>query len=191
MILFMSIPKVASRSLIELFASYKIITIPQHVNKFPECIYADSVDKTKIKFSFAFVRNPYDRIVSCWTHSLRQKWFKGSLKDFIKLLTGDKIKKDRSSIYHHSRPQFQYTHCKNDQIIDFIGKQENQDLKTICEKIFEIKNIKIDYKKLRKINASNYLRPNNASYKDLLDNEDKEKIDKMYGRSLELYDYSF
>ena len=102
-------------------------------------------------FKFAFVRNPYDRVVSAW------KMFAGGmeqtawqhpqdaagidLQEFMKIVTDESIPFDgiRDStprkIRHHCIAQMHPFNCLHD--ADFVGRFENlqADFKTVCQTV--------------------------------------------------------
>lgn len=102
-------------------------------------------------FKFAFVRNPYDRIVSAW------KMFAGGmensvwkhpsdeagidLKSFLQIAMDESIPFDgnrtttKRKIRHHAIPQSHPFNCL--QYADFVGRFENlkTDFKTVCERL--------------------------------------------------------
>ena len=109
-------------------------------------------------FSFCFVRNPYDRLISAWKMLTRdwQKLPQLSLIDFLSIVTNESIrfghgrtfKNYNISVRHHTLPQTHKYNCLH--LSKFVGRYENleQDFKLICEKIGRV------YKPLPVINKS-------------------------------------
>ena len=146
----------------------------------------DNVEKVEEydsnKFKFAFVRNPFDRLASCYRHVIQ----KGSLQniqdnpnfyremsfnDFVDAI----LKIQVSDMDIHFRPQYTFI----PETPDFLGKFENieEDFKIICEKIgiqcellHQNKTDKIDFKKY-------YIKPI------------AEKVLKIYKKDFELFNY--
>jgi hypothetical protein len=96
-------------------------------------------------FSFCFVRNPYDRLISAWKMLTRdwQKLPQLSLKDFLSIVTdlsigyryGRTFRDYKVSVRHHTLPQTDKYNCFH--LSKFVGRYENiqDDFKLVCEKI--------------------------------------------------------
>lgn len=94
-----------------------------------------STEEYKEYFKFAFVRNPWDKMVSEYFY--RKRWDnivkKMKFKDFITFFL--KFENDSGS---HFRNQYEFISNKNDEImVDYIGKYENlqNEINYICELI--------------------------------------------------------
>lgn len=161
--------------------------------------------KTGSEYSFSIVRNPYDRLVSCYTEKildpfhrkrdniskeheyynrliLEEGFFpKESFKSFVKKVC--KIS-DRRSDKH-----FRSQHCflldkKGRWIPDFLGKFENleEDFKKICKKMGVSKPPSLPHKrKSKRIDG----------YRDYYDEETKRLVERRYKKDLELFGYKF
>jgi hypothetical protein len=149
-------------------------------------------------FTFTFVRNPWDRVVSIFEHQINNCGL-----DFI---TGDdKITKFRTFIslvkwlweqdllkYEldgHLRPQTFYTHNNGKQIVDFYGRYENmsEDLKNLskmCE--FNFENVNIP-----SINKSNERYSEYKNYYSIGNGVMKSIVNELYREEIELYGYQF
>lgn len=149
-------------------------------------------------FTFTFVRNPWDRVVSIFEHQINNCGL-----DFI---TGDdKITKFRTFIslvkwlweqdllkYEldgHLRPQTFYTHNNGKQIVDFYGRYENmsEDLKNLskmCE--FNFENVNIP-----SINKSNERFSEYKNYYSIGNGVMKSIVNELYREEIELYGYEF
>jgi len=120
-------------------------------------------------YQFAFVRNPYARMVSGWKYT-----FPGiPLKYFIK---GLKTCQDGHIIWHCRISQD--THIGND--IDFIGKVESFD-KDI-KKVF--KKLGLKYKKIPKGNVTKHL-----DYRAYYSNETRKLVYNMFEKDFERFGY--
>ncbi len=98
-------------------------------------------------FSFAFVRNPYDRLVSAWkmftvgTENLKDDFPQLTLREFLDIVTDESIifderrKSYEERIRHHSIPQTHPFNCLRQ--AKFIGRTEtiDEDFRKICSKI--------------------------------------------------------
>ena len=97
-------------------------------------------DRWNRKFKFAFVRNPWDRIVSMFYFAVRMKaipFVALSFPEWLKLAFVDK----HPLYFNHPvpfRPQLDWITDSNDNVIvDFIGRFEDldRDFATVCERI--------------------------------------------------------
>lgn len=142
-------------------------------------------------FCFSFVRNPYERLVSCYFQKIIEQeanksqlrsslrwelnYQKPNFNTFIKKITSDKnINEDPHwAPYHNSIPL---------DGLDFIGKTENlqQDYDFICDKIGIIRN------KLPLLNPSNH-----KHYAEYYDEETKAIVAEEYSRDIEHFGYEF
>lgn len=132
-------------------------------------------------FKFAFVRNPWGRLVSEFSYRMqkRQDIIKSyglnnqsSFEDYICAI------RDRNKIIQ----QKDYvTDIEGNIIVDFIGRLENieDDFKKIC-KIIGVSC------KLEKTNKSVH-----KDYKQYYDSMSKKLVEKLYKEDIELFNYSF
>lgn len=119
------VPKVASTSLLMTFR--KIDNIEK----------IDYEDVNKSDFKFAFVRNPFDRLTSCFRHIIQKGSFKEdnrlsknmSFESFVDVISKTKIQ----NMDIHFRPQYTFI----PETPDYIGKFEdlNHDFAVVCQKI--------------------------------------------------------
>jgi hypothetical protein len=133
-----------------------------------------SIWKEKIKF--AFVRNPYDRIVSYFYYY--KLWKKMSFKSFIKtyILEGKKL-----SVSYWCDQHYWLANKKGRIIIDHIGKFEslNKDLKKICN-IIDIPVPTLPWLKKSK---------DRNPYKTYYDKKTAKMVRDRCIRDFELFDY--
>lgn len=135
-------------------------------------------------FSFAFVRNPWDRVVSeaAWDNgrSLREKT----------PLTKEKFEKYVARLQHmpldrnpHTRPQYRYVCDASGQqiIVDFVGRFETlaQDWATLCAKL--------DVNLTLPTRMKSYHR----DYRQYYTPETKRIVAKLYAKDIALFKYKF
>lgn len=148
-------------------------------------------------FSFTFVRNPYDRVVSAYKYFRKLKpghrWYKRNsiisdaanqmqfgefinhIPDFMKLM-----KREEGSF--ESGIHFQPFYYFIDQPIDFIGRFENiqEDYAAI------LSHLKLPAKPLRKTNSTN-----NLNYRQLYIEETRKIVYNTYKEDISKYNYEF
>mgnify|MGYP003967123939 CR=1 FL=1 len=148
-------------------------------------------------FSFTFVRNPYDRIVSGYKYfrilKPGHRWYKRNsiisdvanqmefsefvnhIPDFMKL-----IKREEGSF--ESGIHFQPFHYFIDQPIDFVGRFEN-----IQENYLKIlSHLKLTPNPLLKTNSTD-----NQNYRELYTKETRNIVYNIYKEDIEKYNYEF
>ncbi len=172
---YIPINKVATQSLLELFEKYQ--------------------DTKKPDFVFAFVRNPFDRLVSTYENQVRnpsnfskQFFRKGMHKSFWKFglrpeMTFkefvQRIHKipDKNCNWHFKS---QYTFIPEN--IDFLGYFENleKDFNEVCRILGEKKELPHKNKSLKRKN-----------YRDYYDEETKKLVEERYKTDLKRFGYKF
>ncbi|MEX0921056.1 MAG: sulfotransferase family protein [Candidatus Pacearchaeota archaeon] len=143
----------------------------------------------KSYFKFAFVRNPYDRIVSCYEDKVKRKFWKefrelgikqeDSFKDFVKKIS--KIPEEKAD-RHFVSQSYLLTNKKGNLIPDFIGRFENLegDYKKVCQKL-GIKNPP----KLPQKNKGK----RDKDYRKYYDKETQKLVEERYKKDFELFGY--
>ena len=124
-------------------------------------------------FKFAFVRNPFDKIVSQYHFNRRGFGFEdATFKEYVKAwYNGKKIS---------NFPQFNLFYL--DEKLDFIGRFENiqKDFDIICDKIGILKQ------KLPHINKSQH-----KHYTEYYDDETREIVAEKFAKDIEYFGYKF
>lgn len=147
-------------------------------------------EQRKNFFVFTFIRNPWDRAISAWTHALKNNFFKGTLKDYFL-----NVKSLKLESAWFTGPQSNFIFDENNSLnsFDFIGHVEtmNEDWKFVHTKILESTGVSLNQVPER-INVSFHLRPK-KTYKEILD-EDKESkaiIEELYKEDIEKLGYTY
>ncbi len=141
-------------------------------------------------YSFAFVRNPFDKLISEYFYLTRQKnAHKGfinisSFKNFINELHEKFHSMDTLPQYqiNHYTPQYKFILDNNDKImVNYVGRFENftSDIKNIMKTL----NINVP---IIKLNTTNH-----KHYKHYYDKESIKMVEEMYHKDLEIFNYEF
>ena len=130
-------------------------------------------------FKFAFVRNPWDRVVSWYNFSMYLSNVKNVETD--RNITG----KDFLSFIHEFENIWankQQNQCNFTECCDFIGRFENlqDDFNTICDKI------KIPQQQLPHFNKTKH-----KSYTEYYDDETKSIVAEIFSKDIEYFGYKF
>jgi chondroitin 4-sulfotransferase 11 len=171
--LYMKIAKVAGTSILRNVLEKEINdVIHKKDHKMEFDIWYENITKERLDryFSFTFVRNPWDKIVSLYHH------FK--VKESFKQFVLDGKSKYKRSMIAHSLPQYHYIEFTP---LDFVGRYENleEDWKFVANKIGVCN-------KLPHINKSNH-----KHYTEYYDDETIEVIRNEYKKDIELLGYDY
>jgi chondroitin 4-sulfotransferase 11 len=144
-------------------------------------------------FKFAFVRNPWDRLVSGYTYlkaggisQLNPN--KNADNQLCKKINtyfptiGEFIRHSKWWNWKHFQSQYSYISIDGTPVMDFIGKVENlqQDFNTICDKIG------IPQQQLSHTNKSKH-----KHYTEYYDDETREIVAEKYAKDIEYFGYRF
>ena len=150
-------------------------------------------------YSFGFVRNPYERVVSSyylhsndqlinyWASENPSTWHRPeNFKDYLRFLLTQDLNPD--AIFSSEQTllagaQYPFLIDEERKIrADFIGKVENlqDDLSFVCEKI-GVPNMKVPH-----VNKTNH-----KHYTEYYDKEAVDIVSTLYQRDIEIFDYKF
>lgn len=201
----LSIPKAASRSLIT--ALYR-----KPEGNFETIEYHMSTDRLFIQypeindyFKFAFVRNPWSRIVSTYKNKIfnddenvkkhiinkHKGLYTGMpFEKFIKFLLS-KAGQDRYSDRHWIS-QYKLLEKNNKIYLDYLGKMENieDDLRNICNNI-GIPELKIGNLNTRFGWDSSKIKGKEYYYRNFYNEKTKKMVEKRYEKDINLFKYEY
>lgn len=183
--IFFHIPKAAGTSVCMSLFGYQVghLTFDKLYNSNPR--------KTLAYYKFAFVRNPWARLVSAYCflkdggmNQTDKAWMEKNLvdyKDFNEFVTGW-VNEENINSYVHFIPQYKFISDKNGIIrADFVGKTEN------FQKDVEVVLSAIGFK----AEFTNENKSKHNIYTDYYDEQTKEIVAKVYEKDIELFGYSF
>lgn len=182
---FFHIPKTAGLAVAEaLFGNWGAVHIRPH-----EAEILVGPRRFESYYKFAFVRNPYDRLVSAYRY-LRQGGSRRHISPWIAehispyptfeafVCSGlDHVLED---IYF--RPQHTWIYHNGDSVLDFLGRYEELEhgFAAVCRTL----GVK---KELERVNPSD----RRTDYAEYYDEEVRAKVEDVYGKDLELFGYRF
>lgn len=151
-------------------------------------------------FTFGFVRNPWQRLVSEYLHKKIDSTM--SLKEFV--MQGLPEPSEFSDAYRHIIPQYDFLFDANGkQIVDYIGRFENltESFEHICTQL-GIQEASLPHKNssysprrtlLRKLRHlfSGQKKRVNKHYRDYFDDELLEIVNRMYAKDIQHFGYTF
>ncbi len=203
--IFFYIPKVASTTIKKALAKTlfdKIVDARVHTFWFDEVIDVKNGDYPDY-FKFTFVRNPWDRIVSCYSDKIlhedvtnykykngvfrryirkyKNLFYRGMpFEEFVKVIS--RIPDNRAD--RHFRSQRSFITDKNDNIlVDFIGRFEKlpKDLAFLSKKA-DLKDIPFFHENKSK---------REKDYRMMYTEETRRLVAERYKNDIELFDYRF
>lgn len=146
-------------------------------------------------FKIGFVRNPWDRLVSCY-HFFRQgnnhEWPKEDVREIKKMQEFNEFNdfalhfqanQDWWMRKFHFLNQHTWTHSSDNKLsLDYLGKVETieEDINSICNLIGA------PYIKIKKLNKSK-----RGLYADYYNNESKEIVSNVYEKDIAYFNYKF
>lgn len=149
------------------------------------------IDNFNDYFKFAFVRNPYSRLLSAYYFLKRggfnhkdKNWAEEHLKEYNNFedFVLNWVNKDSIHSYVHFKPQYKYICNRQMEIeVDFIGRFENikEDYQKICNRL-EIN------RPLKKLNSTEY----GDHWKDFYNSETSKIVESVYWQDFQMFNYS-
>jgi hypothetical protein len=173
------VAKVGTRTIFNVFDKANITLDAEHpfLCHYPANLYRDY-------FKFAFVRNPWDRLVSCWHNKvIDDNYFKFSndvrikmqnFANFVDYVT----ELDINKCDLHLRLQSKLIDLNN---VDYIGRFENfsSDLSEV------IQTLGLGKIEIEKKNTSSTKR----DYRDYYDKNLRQKVAKLYSKDIRIFSY--
>jgi hypothetical protein len=147
-------------------------------------------------FKFAFVRNPWARLVSEYTYRNHQGSF--TFKDFVKKHLPEKNL--YTDTYRHIVPQYHYIYDDNGGcLVDFVGRFESlkSDFNRVCESLglgeCELPHVNVSKNKTGlKATVKRLIKPmKRLHYTEYYDEELKDHVAHMYQLDIEAFGYQF
>jgi hypothetical protein len=129
-------------------------------------------DEFEKYYRFAFVRNPWERMVSIWCYNMRAKGV--SFEEFLE--------KTEHSWFGHLTPQHTFVTTANGEcLVDFVGRFERltADFAEICSRL------SIE-RALPHLNAMTH-----ADYRTYYDETSRKIVERRYGDDIERFRYKF
>ena len=160
----------------DLSAWQQHLSIQSILNNRPSC---------KNYFKFSVVRNPWDRLVSCYFYFERHGIF-GNFKDFLNesglyLNNFPKFNGQLGCMEHRSL-MFDFLSCNQKINMDFTGRFENlqEDFNVVCDKIG------IPQQELPHANKSKH-----KHYTEYYNDETRQIVAEKYAKDIEYFGYEF
>ena len=183
------IPKVASTSIKALCTRLLGLQVEKHFHKvnFPSLPRSELLANPDI-FKFAFVRNPFDRLVSCYASKVRncrdfarnEKWHNLSFDQFVQRVC--EIPNEQMDV--HFRPQYTFiTDDKGTLVVDFLGRIDrfDDDMKTIFSKTGFPDSLRVDHRG----------RSIREHYQKYYTKKSRKLVAERFAEDLQLFEYSY
>lgn len=202
--LYFPIPKVANSSLTIACAELLKIEVPEDsmsARQLLPYIKLNQVTQYQDYWKFCFVRNPWDRLVSCFSEKIKRKDYnleghfvngvaQGLLKygnfrakmpfdEFVQAVVQiPDVKADS-----HFRSQYTFvTNQSGKLVVDFVGKLEtiSEDFSIVCNKL-GVNNVMLPHK----------LKSSRTEYREYYTPKLQETVAERYSKDIALFNYKF
>lgn len=198
--LFIHLPKCGGMSMEHICRNNGILIDPRNANtkylneKFNTDVYCSFEDQKKLGFSFSFIRNPYDRVVSSWKcpwvsgKKISKNNFTNQFHDFRDFVFNFLPNEHDFSFFRWSHvmpftdPRFAIFDDKQELQLSFLGKLETyqEDFDFVCNSI-NIKKQKLPHKN----------KTHHKKYTEYYDKELINIISEFYAKDIEYGNYEF
>jgi hypothetical protein len=175
------VAKVGTRTMFDLFDKANLTLDAEHAMW---CHYP--VNRYHDYFKFALVRNPWDRLVSCWHDKVVQyNYFKFPEETRLQMLDFHSFVDYVSSIGVHDCDQHVRLQSKLIDLtnVDYIGRFET--LATDLARLLQV--IGLDGIEIEQRNASK----NRKGYRSYYDTALRERVGALYQRDVDIFSYDF
>lgn len=177
---------------------------PERLAHLTACEYLEfahvSIEEFQEYFKFAFVRNPWSRLVSEYRY--RSIYHKLNFKEFLTRGLPQRCK--FSDLYRHIQPQCEFVFDENGKpLVDFVGRFEDlqRDFDTVCARLsIQSSVLPVRNHSPKKVASSwrgiNWLLSKAdpqapEHYSSYYDQEMKELVGEMYAEDIHAFGYSF
>ena len=176
------VAKVSSRTIFDMFEKADIILSAENTYY---CHYAPN--EYQDFFRFAFVRNPWDRLVSCWLDKIvgynfyefeEEEYAK--MQDFATFVDWVATQDAQKIVDPHLRAQSALIDLN---FVDFIGRFEN--FSADFQKV--MKHLGIENVEIAKKNVTKNRRP----YQDYYTESTSQKVAEIYRKDIQIFNYEF
>jgi len=177
------VAKVGTRTIFNALKQTKAVLSVKHAHDV--CIPTGHFDDY---FKFAFVRNPFDRLVSCWLNKVRGRkmprfgvnkkaWEEmQEFAGFISFIEG----LDLTTCDEHLRLQSSMIDLS---AVDYIGRMES--FSADAAEVFEIIGVEVPSLESRNVTKSR------VGYKEYYSAKDVERVHELYKKDCQIFGYSF
>lgn len=186
--IFLHIPKCGGTSIESVFGSWRnkhskdYFYLGKNRQHFLLNEILDQYPKCSNYFKFAFIRNPFSRIVSEYNYILlnSKDLKKLSFKDFV--LNLENYLNNTAYEYHNLSLCDYLLNKEGELVVDFVGRLENfqEDFNVVCDKIG------IPKQKLPHCNKTRH-----KHYTEYYDDETREIIAQKFAKDIEYFEYEF
>lgn len=136
-------------------------------------------------FTFAFVRNPWDRMVSLYHYWTRRKLFVGAgFVDFVTaVIDRPELTPIRKCKLHHASPQFEWLRRKDEIGVEYVGRFEH------LQDSWREASARLGWHDEQPLSQQNGT--SHRDYHDYYNDATIEKVRRFYRRDIEQWKYTY